>query len=350
MIPTLKQMKAISTATKFSAATVANMESIIAGLEYGGAKFGLDLPHRLAKYLGQMAHESGGFKYDKEIWKNTPAQLRYDTRTDLGNTPERDGDGELYKGRTGIQLTGKANYQAFTTWAKKHFGAGVPNFVKNPDQINTDPWEGLVPIWYWAAGNPSRKSLNGYADENNDEMITRRINGGLNGFNDRVANTVRASLVLLGYGPTQIKEAQKVFWPKDKSQWDGIAGPQTRAKLHEALALMSSGAIKKSPSITVKKAPVVQKEEVAVVPEGTDKAGADTAIVLGGLGLGTAGPEIAKQILPTFGGLSSTVQVVLLVIAAILIAWFILRRFKLAATATTLLNQINGRNSDGLPN
>lgn len=221
MLPTLEDLKKISRLTKFNSKILDNMNSIIEGLKVYGPSAGLDKPHILAKYLGQLAHESGSFKYDKEIWGNTPAQQRYDTRTDLGNTPEKDGDGKLYMGRAGIQLTGKANYTNFTKWAKKNINNNAPDFVANPDLINTNPWEGLVPIWYWSEGNPTSKSLNVYAETNNLEMITRRINGGLNGYSDRINYTVRASLVLLGYEPTEIKRfQQRVF--KDSEEWDGI--------------------------------------------------------------------------------------------------------------------------------
>ena len=70
-----------------------NMRSTLAGLQRGGVGAGLERPHRLAMYLGQLSHESAGWKYDREIWGPTEAQKRYDTRTDLGNTAAADGDG-----------------------------------------------------------------------------------------------------------------------------------------------------------------------------------------------------------------------------------------------------------------
>ncbi|WP_244561520.1 hypothetical protein [Ensifer aridi] len=78
----------------------------------------MDRPHRLAQYLAPLMHESGDFRYDRELWDPTPAQQRYDTRTDLGNTPQKDGDGYLYCGRTGMQLTGKDNYRQFRDWCR----------------------------------------------------------------------------------------------------------------------------------------------------------------------------------------------------------------------------------------
>jgi putative chitinase len=120
-------------------------------------------------------------------------------------------------------------------------GLDPPDFIKTPDLINTDPWEGLSAIWYWHVGNPTGKSLNVFADKNDIEMITRRINGGLNGYDDRLHRYTRASLVLAGYAPTAIKpfqvNAQKAgFLPKGKDQLDGIDGPKTRAAIHLTLA------------------------------------------------------------------------------------------------------------------
>jgi putative chitinase len=94
------------------------------------ATFGLDRPHRLVQLVSQIMHESGDFRYDREIWGPTPAQSRYDSRADLGNTPalDGDGDGKKYLGRTAMQLTGKANYQAFMDWCQAK-GLNPPDFV-----------------------------------------------------------------------------------------------------------------------------------------------------------------------------------------------------------------------------
>ncbi|WP_410176733.1 hypothetical protein [Sinorhizobium medicae] len=93
---------------------------------------------------------SGYFRYDREIWGPTPAQQRRDTRTDLGNTPENDGDGFRYRGCTGMQLTGKDNYRQFRNWCRAA-GLSCPDFVKDPDAVNTDPWEAWCLI---APGTP----------------------------------------------------------------------------------------------------------------------------------------------------------------------------------------------------
>ncbi|MBK1625213.1 hypothetical protein CKO32_16765 [Afifella marina DSM 2698] len=181
----------------------ANMASIVAGLDVYGEEAGLLLPHRLAQYIAQVAHESARFIHDREIWGPTAAQRRYDTRTDLGNTADADGDGYLYRGRTTMQLTGRRNYTKFFEWCLAK-GLNPPDFVADPAAVNTDPWEGLAPIWYWDVGNPEGRSLNVYADDGNNEMVTRRINGGTTGLPDRLELYTRAALVFLGYARATI--------------------------------------------------------------------------------------------------------------------------------------------------
>lgn len=203
----------------------ANAISMLTGLEVGGHRAGLDRPHRLAAYLGQIMHESCTFRYDREIWGNTKAQIRYDTRTDLGNTPERDGDGFKYRGRTPIQITGKRNYELFRYWCGQ-IDPAAPDFVANPDAANTDPWEGLGPIWYWSATN-----LNKYADDGDLKLLTKRINGGYNGLDDRLRWTDRSGLVLLGYSRNGVTPFQR----DTGIDADGRIGPQTRWTLHETL-------------------------------------------------------------------------------------------------------------------
>lgn len=214
-----------------------NVKSIIIGLGLYGRSYGLDKPHRFAHFIAQLAHESGRFHYDRELWGPTAAQRRYDTRTDLGNTPQVDGDGYKYRGRGPIQLTGKYNISQFYWWCVSSFGEkNVPNFIKNPDLINTDPWEFLSAMWYWERGNPTCKSLNAYADKNNIELITRRINGGLNGYSDRLTLYSRAALVLLGYALESgaIRKFQERAKAKGvyNGEVDDIDGPKTRHAMH----------------------------------------------------------------------------------------------------------------------
>lgn len=266
MVPTEAQMNLI-VGRKTDAS---NVRSIVAALLGYGEQFGLDAPHRLAHFISQLAHESGGFKYDHEIWGPTAAQKRYDTRTDLGNTPAADGDGKLYAGRGPIQITGKSNYKQFTDWCDRNIqGIPTPDFVANPDAVNTDPWEGLGPIWFW-----STRKLNEYADENNIEQITKRINGGLNGFDERIRYYVRAALVFLGFEPEDVTGFQKAAQAKGlyKDKIDGDAGPKTRAAMHMMLAQTNAA---KAADVEVKPAPITEEIEkpVAVVPKGADKPG-----------------------------------------------------------------------------
>ena len=207
-----------------------NMRSVLAGLARSGVTVELDRPHRFAHYLAQLLHESGRFRYDREIWGPTPAQRRYEGRRDLGNTEP--GDGSRFRGRGPIQLTGRDNYRRFGIWARK-IDRGAPDFEVEPDEVNTDPWEGVAPIWYWDAGNPTGRSLNIYADDNNAEAVTRKINGGLNGYEDRLALYTRAALVLLGYRleAGAVRQFQEDAGFKG-SDVDDIPGQRTRAALH----------------------------------------------------------------------------------------------------------------------
>lgn len=211
----------------------ANINSVVYGLDQFGEVEGLARPHRMAQYIAQLSHESHRFRYDREIWGPTAAQKRYDTRTDLGNTAAADGDGYKFRGRSPIQITGFANYESFTLWAKG-LDPNAPDFTEEPDAINTDPWEGAVPIWYWSVGNPERRSLNRYADRGDNEMVTRRINGGLNGYSDRLVAYDRCALILLGQDPTDIRGFQKATG----LDADGVSGPMTRKTMHDELVAL----------------------------------------------------------------------------------------------------------------
>lgn len=205
-----------------------NVLSMLAGLNERAKEIDLTSPWRVALYLGQLTHESGAFRYDRELWGPTAAQRRYDIRTDLGNTPEVDGDGKRFRGRGPIQITGKFNYEAFTKWAQRRY-PNAPDFVEFPDLVNSDPWEGLAAIWYWET-----RELNVYTNfgyEDSVRRVTRAINGGYNGLDDRFKWTDRAALVLLGYLPKEIFE----FQSDHDLKADGIIGAKTRDALYEAL-------------------------------------------------------------------------------------------------------------------
>lgn len=255
-----------------TSAQKANAKSALTTLNRYGASVGLDQPHRVAQYLAQLLHEGGAFRYDREL----ASGAAYEGRKKLGNT--KPGDGKRFKGRGPIQITGRKNYRAFTQWAKK-LDPSAPNFEATPDAINTDPWEGLGPLWYW-----STHDLNRYADAGNIEMITREINGGTNGLDDRIRWYVRTALVLLGYGPNDLKAFQQFA----KVVQDGIAGPVTRAALHKALVAETSHAMR---SAAIMAAPVV--EQKPVVPHSVDKKVKEKTnrfgFLAGGVGVASTG-------------------------------------------------------------
>lgn len=127
----------------------------------------LATPQRLAYFIAQVAHESGGFKYMEEI----ASGAAYEGRADLGNTQK--GDGVMYKGRGVIQLTGRANYRAYGQ------ALGI-DLERHPLLASTPSIGLLISCKYWAD-----KDLNTLADADDIKTITRKINGGLNGFDDR---------------------------------------------------------------------------------------------------------------------------------------------------------------------
>lgn len=200
-----------------------NIRSVHTSLVAGGTDFGLQRPHRLIMYLAQLGHESQGFKYDREVWGPTPAQKRYEGRKDLGNTYP--GDGKKYAGHTAMQITGRHNTGEFKAWCETHF-KDVPDFIEEPELMNTDPWEGLGPIWYW-----SSRRLNQWADKGDFMKITRIINGGTNGWNDRCDRYTELALRYLGFVPSGLKKFQSSVGLSP----DGIAGPMTRNALHNEL-------------------------------------------------------------------------------------------------------------------
>jgi len=138
-----------------------------------------DSPLRLAHFIAQVAHESGGFRYMEEI----ASGQAYEGRADLGNT--QPGDGKRYKGRGPIQLTGRANYRLFGR------DLGI-DFEQHPE-IVAFPSIGLMAACrFW-----TMRGLNELADADDVVAITKRINGGQNGLADRQAYLVKAKALLL---------------------------------------------------------------------------------------------------------------------------------------------------------
>lgn len=137
---------------------------------------------RAAMWCAQIGHESAGLRYLEEIADGSA----YEGRRDLGNI--HPGDGRRFKGSGPIQLTGRANFRAFTAWCRAH-GHSDRDFEAQPHLVREQPrWGFLAASWYWTAARPQ---INGMADRRDLDGVTRAINGGLNGISDRRARYQR---------------------------------------------------------------------------------------------------------------------------------------------------------------
>ena len=133
---------------------------------------------RAAAFMAQIAHESGGLQYFEEL----ASGAAYEGRSNLGNT--QPGDGKRYKGRGPIQLTGRANYTA----AARDLGLDV---VNNPESVCFPSVGFKTTAWFW-----KRNKLNVHCDSEDFRELTRRINGGYNGLDDRQRRWAQAKAVL----------------------------------------------------------------------------------------------------------------------------------------------------------
>lgn len=172
----------------------------------------INTPNRVACWLGQTAHESGGYralrenlnysakglngifkKYfpteaDAKPYERQPEKIAnkvYASR--MGNGDERSGDGWKYRGRGLIQLTGKNNYENFAMSIEE----SVDETVKF-----LETYEGAVQsaCWFWEANN-----LNDLADKLDIKLMTKKINGGYIGLEDRIKHINHAVHVLSGH-------------------------------------------------------------------------------------------------------------------------------------------------------
>lgn len=124
---------------------------------------------RMAAFIANVLHESGCFRYVRELASGEA----YEGRADLGNT--QPGDGKKFKGRGLIQVTGRANY---TSISKAWYGDDT--LVKNPDLLATPENAVRSAYWFW-----NNRNLNAIADVPDFEKVVRRINGGTNGLVER---------------------------------------------------------------------------------------------------------------------------------------------------------------------
>ena len=125
---------------------------------------------RIAMWLAQVGHESVSFQYTEEIAKNG----RY----------------APYIGRSWIQITWDYNYRSFGQWCYERGLVRDPNvFVNNPKKLADQEWAGIGAAWYWTVERPQ---INAMCDAGNFLGVTKAINGGTNGYDDRLQRYNRA--------------------------------------------------------------------------------------------------------------------------------------------------------------
>jgi putative chitinase len=174
--------------------------------------YDINTPRRVAAFIAQCAHESAGFKFLKEnlnyraeslmrVWPrhfpNIEIARQYAHKQEkiankayanrMGNGDEASGDGWRYLGRGLIQLTGKNNYEAFAE--------SIETPVEEiPEYLATFEGAAQSACWFWESNN-----LNRFADVGDIKGLTKAINGGFIGLDDRIKHYNHALEVLLGH-------------------------------------------------------------------------------------------------------------------------------------------------------
>lgn len=156
----------------------ARADTFAAPLTAAMSEFGITTPQQQAAFLGQVAHESGSLRYTRELSDGRA----YEGRADLGNTAT--GDGPRYKGRGLLQITGRGNYA--------HCGADLGlDLLAHPELLEVPDGASRSACWYWKT-----HGLNRYADADNFGSLTKAINGGFNGLDERIRNWLVARRAL----------------------------------------------------------------------------------------------------------------------------------------------------------
>jgi predicted chitinase len=189
MALTLAQLRQI-----MPAASSARLMQCLPPLNLALIEFEITTIPRVAAFLAQIAHETLDLKYLEEIWGPTPQQKKYEPPNPLalklGNTEK--GDGRRFKGRGPFQLTGRANYKMASAALGIDMVA-VPELAAHPETGFR------IAGWFW-----NTHQLSALADVETVESfqeITRRINGGMNGWDSRLKCWARAKEVLKGDTP-----------------------------------------------------------------------------------------------------------------------------------------------------
>ena len=148
-------------------------DGVIAQIPDTAAKFNITTNLRLAHFLSQCAHESGNFKFTTELG-NAAYFQEYEGRKALGNT--QPGDGPKFKGRGYIQLTGRVNYTDFSKFCGE-------DCVTNPDLVSTK--YPMMSAAYFFNKNKLWTICDKGSDDATVKALTKRVNGGFNGLDDR---------------------------------------------------------------------------------------------------------------------------------------------------------------------
>jgi predicted chitinase len=188
-------------------ATRENAEKHIDSMRLLMPQHGIDTPNRVHHFLAQIFHESGNLRNTRENMNYSAARLlqifpRHFTQAQAreyqgdperianrayagrnGNGPETSGDGWRYRGRGLIQLTGRRNYYHFAQWVQE-------DVIAHPERV-AGPLAVDAAVWYWVANG-----LNELADQDDIRIVTRVINGGYHGIEDRRRLLTRAREVV----------------------------------------------------------------------------------------------------------------------------------------------------------
>lgn len=146
---------------------------------------GIETPLRICHFMAQLAHESAHFRTTREFASGNA----YEGRKDLGNV--QPGDGPRYRGRGLIQTTGRANYREARDDIRK-IVPEAPDFEQQPMALEQFPWALLSAVSYWR-----RRDINRFADRDDIRAVTRAVNGGFNGFDDRQRYLSKAKAIWL---------------------------------------------------------------------------------------------------------------------------------------------------------
>lgn len=152
--------------------------AFISPLNAAMEEYDITTPNRRAAFLAHVAHESGSLRYTRELADGRA----YEGRADLGNAFP--GDGPRYRGRGLLQITGRANY------ADCGEALGLP-LIEQPELLELPVNACRSAGWFWA-----KKKLNAYADANSFGSLTKAINGGYTGLDDRIRQWLNARRAL----------------------------------------------------------------------------------------------------------------------------------------------------------